>query len=63
MEAQPFLERGIRREHRAAEHIAVPAKEFRRAVDDEVGPEVERALQHWAREGAVHCEQRVALRA
>ena len=58
MEAQPLRERVVRGEHSSAEHVAVAAEELGRAVDDEVGTELERTLQHRARERAVDGDQR-----
>jgi len=58
VEAHSLREGVVRGEHRAAEYVAVSPEKFRRAVDDHVGAELERTLQHRARERAVDGNER-----
>ena len=48
-------------DHRAAHHVAVPAEVLGRRVDDEVGAEVEGALEVGGREGVVDAYERPGI--
>ena len=53
-----FMDRGVLRDNRAADHVAVAIDIFGGRMDDDVGAELKRALQHWREEGIVDHDQR-----
>ena len=53
-----LFDQRARSDDRAAKQIAMAAKIFRRRVNDEVRPKLERILQNWRREGVVDDRKR-----
>ena len=51
---------GDARHDRAAHDVAMAAEVLRGGMDDEIGAELERVLQHRRREGVVHGDARAA---
>ena len=61
LEVDPFGEGLGRGDYRAADHVAVTVDQLRRRVDDQIGAQRDRLLQHRREEGVVDDEQCLAV--